>query len=308
MNNKLIGLVLTATVAIILSAALLVPIVNDAIDDTKVYYNNNFGVLAAATDEPLEYSIRYTGNTSGAISEVYIDGVKSATVYNGIRAIVISDSLVVSQQNDVNRWLVVVGNSVESAKYLASVNSPIEMTLTDDNVSISFESDGGGNVSLDVPTNWCYYRDDNSTKYRIVDYTASDNVVYINDLKQVRGASWINTTSEFFNFEGTTVNVYGDTPENPTMIYEGYTNVMNGVYSFDLGAVISGNRTDGVHFDVDNGGTPYTVYPYFLVIPNEVFGQTESDFEYSAILLAIPAIFLISIVVAIATAALRTRD
>lgn len=305
MNNKIIGVIIGASIAVMMIASIMVPIINDAVDDTKVYYNNDFGVLAAATDEPVEYSIRYTGNTSGAISETYINGVKSATVYNGVRAIVISDSLVVSQQNNVSAWLISVGNSVESMNYYAMVSSPIEMTLTADNVSLSFESEGGENTSLDVPTNWCYYRDDNSTDYRIVDYTNADKVVYVNDLKQVRGASWINTTDEFFNFEGTTVNVYGDTPENPTMIYEGYTNVMNGVYSFDLGAVISGNRTDGVHFDVDNNGTPYTVYPYFLVIPNEVYGQTETDTAYSAILFAIPAILIVALLVAILSSIIR---
>lgn len=306
MTNKLIAGVITLTIAIVVLAGVLVPVINDSVDSTKIYYNNDFGVLAAATDEPVEYSIRYTGNTSGAISETYINGVKSATVYNGVRAIVISDSLVVSQQNNVASWLISVGNSVESMNYLATTSSPIELTLTADNVSLSFESESNENISLDVPTNWCYYRDDNSSEYRIVDYTSSEKVVYVNDLKQVRGASWVVTTNEFFNFEGTTVNVYGDTPENPTMVYEGYNKVMNGVYSFDLGAVISGNRTEGVHFDVDNNGTPYTVYPYFLVIPNEVFGQTEENEQYSNILQTVPVMALIVILVA-SISLFRTR-
>lgn len=307
MDNKIVGIIVAMTVSIMLIGSVLITAIDDAADNTKVYYNNDFGVLAAATDEPIEYSIRYTGNTSGAISEVYINDVKSATVYNGVRAIVISDSLVVSQQNNVTSWLISVGNSVESVNYFAATSSPIELTLTADNVALSFESEGGENISLNVPTNWCYYRDDNSNEYRIVDYTSSDNVVYVNDLKQVRGASWISTTGEFFNFEGTAVNVYGDTPENPTMVYEGYTNVMNGVYSFDLGAVISGNRTDGVHFDVDNNGTPYTVYPYFLVIPNKVYGQTETDVAYTAMLYAIPVI-LFAALLAVALSSIIRRS
>lgn len=305
MDNKIVGIIIAMAVSTMLIGSVLITAIDDAADNTKVYYNNDFGVLAAATDEPIEYSIRYTGNTSGAISEVYINDVKSATVYNGVRAIVISDSLVVSQQNNVNEWLISVGNSVESMNYFATTNSPIEMTLTADNVSLSFESGGGENTSLDVSTNWCYYRDDNSTDYRIVDYTNADKVVYVNDLKQVRGASWISTTGEFFNFEGTAVNVYGDTPENPTMIYEGYTNVMNGVYSFDLGAVISGNRTDGVHFDVDNNGTPYTVYPYFLVIPNKVYGQTETDAAYTSMLYAIPVILFAALLAVVLSSIIR---
>ena len=305
MNMKIVSVLVGVTISIIMVGFVLTPVINDAVDDTKVYYNNDFGVLAAATDDPIEYSISYTGNTSGAISEVYINGVKSGTVYNGVRAIVISDSLVVSQQNSLNSWLISVGNSVESRTYNAMMSSPIELTITADNVSLSFKSDGSADISIEIPTNWCYYRDDNSKDYRIIDYTNSEKVIYVNDLKQVRGASWINTTGEFFNFEGTSVNVYGNTPENPTMVYEGYTNVMNGVYSFNLGAVISGNRTDGVHFDVDNNGTPYTVYPYFLVIPNMVYGQTESDISYSAILYAIPAIFISALIVAMLSSVIR---
>lgn len=305
MNMKIVSVLVGVTISIIMVGFVLTPVINDAVDNTKVYYNNDFGVLAAATDDPIEYSIRYTGNTSGAISDVYINGVKSGTVYNGIRAIVISDSLVIAQQNNLNSWMIYVGNSVESRAYSALMSSPIELTITADNVSLSFKSDGSADISIEIPTNWCYYRDDNSKDYRIIDYTNSEKVIYVNDLKQVRGASWINTTGEFFNFEGTSVNVYGNTPENPTMVYEGYTNVMNGVYSFNLGAVISGNRTDGVHFDVDNNGTPYTVYPYFLVIPNMVYGQTESDVSYSAILYAIPAIFISALIVAMLSSVIR---
>ena len=83
------------------------------------------------------------------------------------------------------------------------------------------------------------------------------------------------------------------------MVYEGYTNVMRGVYSFNLGAVISGNRTDGVHFDVDNNGTPYTVYPYFLVVPNKVYGETEQNAVINTMFEIIPIIVIAGIVITV---------
>lgn len=305
MENKLITIVIGAMVAILLTGSLLVPIINDAADDTKVYYNNEFGVLASAGDESIDYTIKYTGNTSGETTEVYINGVKSGSVYNGIRAIVISDSYVVAQSNELTGWNIYVGNSVDSNKYYALTSSDITIRITADSSTISF-TDSDGVKTLTIGTEWCYYRDDNSTDFRIVDYTGgADKTVYVNDLSQVRGASLIITTNEFFNFEGTAVNVYGETPETPTMVYEDLTDVMNGVISFNLGAVISGNRTSGVHFDVDNNGEDYTVYPYFLVIPASVYGQTGSDAAYTAILYVLPLMVIVAIIAAIAYNAVR---
>lgn len=304
MDNKIISVILTVVVSTMIIGSVLITVIDDAVDATKVYYNNDFGVLAAASDESIEYSIHYTGNTSGAITEVFIDDVKVGTVYAGVRAIVISDSYVISQVSNTTEWMIYTGNSVSNTSYSAVTSTDITINITNDRSVITY-ADSDGAKTLTIDTEWCYYRDDNSTDYRIVDYTSSEKVVYVNDLKQVRGASWINTTGEFFNFEGTAVNVYGDTPENPTMVYENYTNVMNGVYSFNLGAVISGNRTDGVHFDVDNNGTPYTVYPYFLVIPNKVYGQTETDSAYSAMLYAIPVIVIAALVVVMLSSIIR---
>lgn len=304
MENKLITIVIGAMVAILLTGSLLVPIINDAADDTKVYYNNEFGVLASAGDESIDYTIKYTGNTSGAISEVFINDVKVGTVYAGVRAIVISDSYVISQVSSTAEWRIYTGNSVSNNSYPAVTSTDITINITKDRSVITY-ADSDGPKTLTIDTEWCYYRDDNSTDFRIVDYTNADNTVYVNDLSQVRGASWINTTGEFFNFEGTAVNVYGDTPETPTMVYEDLTDVMNGVISFNLGAVISGNRTSGVHFDVDNNGEDYTVYPYFLVIPASVYGQTGSDAAYTAILYVLPLMVIVAIIAAIAYNAVR---
>lgn len=297
--NNLMMVVLGGAIAILMVGTLLIPFVADYTDSTKVYYNNDFGSLASASNETIEYRISYTGNTSGAITEVFINDVKVATGYAGMRAIVISDSYVISQVNSTTEWMIYTGNSVSNSSYTAVTSADITINITKDRSVINY-TDSEGAKTLTIDTEWCYYLDDRSDDYRIVNYTSEDKTVYVNDLSQVRGASWINTTGEFFNFEGTSVNVYGNTPESPTMIYEDLADVMNGVISFNVGAVISGSRTDGVHFDVDNNGENYTVYPYFLVIPNSVYGISEDNTTINAMFSMLPIIVLGGIISTVA--------
>lgn len=296
MNVKIVSVIIAATLTIIMVGQILMPVISDAVDDTKVYYNNNFGVLSSVADEPVNYRIEYTGNASGAISECYIENEKVATVYQGIRAIIIADSYILTQQNSLTSWILYMGNNVESGSMLPLMTSDISIVLTKEKSTFSF-TDGDGVQTVEIPTEWCYYRDDNSDEWRIVDYTSGTNKAYINDPSQVKGSFWSGVTSDFVTFDGYKAEVFGTNAQTVDVSFDGYKKEMNGVYSFDVGGISGGQRSEGITFTIMYNGTPIEINPYFFVIPNEVYGQSETDVMYSGILWAIPAMFLIFVMI-----------
>lgn len=299
MNTKLIGVIIAASIAILMSGSVLMPVINDAVDDSKVYYNNDFGVLSAVADEPVNYRIEYTGNASGFISECYVENEKVATVYQGLGAIIIADSYVLVQQTNLTTWALYMGNNVESGSMFPLMTSDISVVLTKEKSTFSF-TDGDGVQTVEIPTEWCYYRDDNSDEWRIVDYTTRTNKAYINDPSQVKGSLWSGVTSDFITFDGYKAEVFGTNAQIVDVSFDGYKKEMDGVYSFDVGGISGGQRSEGINFTIMYNGTPVELNPYYFVIPNKVYGQTETSETYTALLYAIPVILLTAIVATIA--------
>lgn len=294
MNTKLIGVIIAASVAILMSGSILMPVINDAVDDTKVYYNNNTGSYSMINDgSDIDFSIVPTGNTSGAIHNVVIEGGSNTAVYSGLRCIVMSDKFVISQLNTAVLGLAYV---IDDIQHYATFESGNTITVSLSN-NVAVVSNGTDNYT--IPFDWCFYVDSSSKSYRMMDYTSDNRVVYINDVNQVYASNWINTTGEFFAINGTNVTIYGEN-ENTTASYDGLTEVMNGVSSFTVGPISGGARTTGIHFSVLNGSADYEVYPYFILVPASVYGQTESNESYTALLYAIPVILLTAIVATIA--------
>lgn len=291
MSNKIVPMVLGATIAIILTASVLMPVINDTVDDTKVYYNNGGGSYASVVDDVVNISLDL-----GTDRVVYaVNGVNQSLNLGGI-GFVITDSFTIaggySNTIDVS-GVDKNGNLISTARY-----SSIDLTLEPGRAIIDGTLTDESTVSYEFNNEWAFYRYSEGD-YRVLANIGVDELtVYVNNINQVYGSNWINTTGEYFAFNGADVKVYdGESIINTNATVE-LSNVMNGVESF---TVTSDRTVSGAFkFTVDNNGADYDVYPYYFIIPASVYGQTESNESYTALLYAIPVILLAAIVAAIA--------
>lgn len=296
MNNRLISVILAISVGVIMVGSVLVPTIIDANDDTKVYYNNNYGAFADVSDnEEINLEITTVIGTAGS-STYYING-EELNLIQGSRVIVVSENLTIAQEHATGIGITGVDSSGNLFRYLAD---SVNVAINGESITIewvrSVDSTSG---TINVNSSWIFYRSFDGD-WRAVEYLSSSRTAYINDFSQVYSSNWIGTTKEFFTLNGTSVEVYSGTVgetatlSTTTATVEA-TEVMNGVSSF----VISSDReTSGAFkFTVDNEGEPYDVFPYYFIIPASVYGQTDTNIAIATILFAIPVIVLLSFVV-----------
>lgn len=296
-KNKTIAMVITAAVAIIMVGSLLMPIINDAIDDSKVYYNNEYGPYAQVVDgESVTINISTTIGTAGTTT--YTVNGESVIVPQGPRAILIAENLTVFQ-NYSNGIAI---NGVDSNGDLISSNanwSNASITIDGNTISYTATLDDA-TISKVVVNEWAFYRS-NEGDYRIIDFVGSSVTVYVNDLTQVYGSNRIGTTGEFFRFNGTDVKISKSvdgvtTTRNATATVQ-TTDVMDDVISFKVDP--SRETSSSFKFITDNNGEDYDVYPYYMIVPASVYGQTETNAAYAGVLAVLPILVICGIMVAV---------
>lgn len=294
MDNKLIPVILATFVGVLLIGSVLMPVIIDADDDTKVYYNNNFGPYAQVSDnDTISIDITTTIGTAG--STVYTVNGENVSLPQGARAILLADDLTIYQ----NYTDGIVCFGVDSDGNLSNFGAypSVDVDIVGNSITVIVTDSSDNSTTYVFDCDWIFYRS-NVGDYRLVDYISSRQTVYVNDLKQVYGSNRIGTTGEFFSFNGTDVKIAklsgGTTTIRETTATVTTTDVMRDVISFEVDP--SRDTTSSFKFITDNNGEDYEVYPYYFVIPASVYGQTESNEAYSAILFAIPVVLIMALV------------
>lgn len=289
MDNKLIPVILATFVGVLLIGSVLMPVIIDADDDTKVYYNNNFGPFAdVKKDDTVSITMgAVVGDSSGG--SMTVNG-ETVIVQQGGRALLLSDNLYIA--HNFSNGIAFTG--ISNSGFVNLGFTELTLNILNGEISATGTTIGGETVSHSFDYDWCYYRA-NSGDYRMVDFLSTDRIVYFNDVDQIKSAGYINTTGEFFFLSGFDVTVVDSDLRSESITATATINkVMDNVSSI----VVSSDRTNSsaFKFSVDNDGTPYDVYPYYFVIPASVYGQTESNEAYSAILFAIPVVLIMALV------------
>lgn len=286
MNNKIIGVIIGASIAAMMIATIMVPIINDAVDDTKVYYNNEYGPFAdVPNDETVTIVISTTIGTAGTTT-LTVNG-ENVLVPQGPRAMLLADTFVM-YQNYSNG---IAFNGIDDDSLIRGTDySDITITL-DGGIADIVASVEDTTREFSLPYEWAYYRS-NVGEYRLIDSIASDVTVYINSTDQVKGCHYSTPINSFYSFVSTDVTVYSPAVSNAVANVE-LTDVMNDVKSF----VISPDRGNAgaFKFSYEYNGENVEVVPFYFVVPYKVYGQTEANIQASHILLAIPPIVLVAL-------------
>ena len=289
MENKLITMILGATVAIIVVASLLVPIITDASKDQHEYYNNSAGQYSKVINEPV--SIEYAYDSDSNQISYTVNGVDQSIRqnYNDLIFATSHATLKVTYTSSNSAYVLWLDETQGSRRIdnPKSVSAEIDV----DSVSATIVKSDGSTESFTIGINWGFYAVTNGD-YRAV-WTPYD--VYINDINQVYSVNWLNTTGQFFSIHGESV-VYGG--GDATISYN--LTPVSGV--IDVSKFANGDFT----ITVDNGGTPYTGTPFNVIVPAEIVGdKTNASNMIDGLLWTIPSMMIIAILLTLAIAIRR---
>lgn len=284
-SNKLVPVFIALAISTILIGSVLVPVIDDAINDEfKTVVNNEFTYYRSMAD----------GDTiivSDATATTFTVNGESASVPTGTASQVItSDSLVFSMNREKSTHTVYVLIDGVPYQYVATM---VNLTVSKDKI-IGTVTTADNTVSINVPITWAFTYSTGASDW--VQYNAYGNrSIAINDIDQLYGANWISTTSGFFAFHGDNLKVNGIV--NDTIVFNpekqsGYADYYILTYTSD---------GDNTSFVVDNSGEDYTVHPYYLITPKSIMVTEEKDAGTVAILAAIPIIVILSLLVTAAS-------
>lgn len=281
MDNKLIPVILGVTVGVIMVASLMVPVVLDAVDDSRVYFNNNYTSMAKAVD--------------GDSTTISFDG-ENYSVNDEI--IPISDYVYVSISD---RFVILITEGLANINYYSDsfvkANSVSDFVLSIDNkvVTLSYTlGETETTVSFDI--GWAYYVDSDGA-YRLFKVDQyNTRTIYVNSIDDLVAVNY--GIAGVYSFKNDTVEfngtISGDYHADLTPI-----NDVNDVYQME----ISQDPAASDFYFID-GDEDLTVQAF--IVPFEVHGYKDGFKGIDSILLAIPLIVILAFVAAFASL-LRSR-
>lgn len=279
-NNIIVGMVGIMICAIMIGGAFL-PAVACAVEDQQVKVNNDFTYYRSMAD----------GDTiivSDATASTFTVNGQSTSVPTGMASQVItSDSLVFSMTRDKATHDVFVLINGTPHKYVATM---VNLTVSKDKI-IGTVTTADNTVSINVPITWAFTFSIGESEW--VQYNAyGTRSIKINNLDQLYGANWINTTNGFFAFNGKNLKVNGVV--NDTIVFNpekqsGYSDYYILTYT-DTG--------DNTSFVVDNGGEDYTVHPFYMITPKSIMVTSTENAPIKAMFEVLPIVAIAGLVMA----------
>lgn len=268
MENKIVPGVLTATVAIILLAVLLVPVIDDVVDSESDKYNNGGGVVSKIVgDAPHHITV------SGADRTVMVDDV-DLTPASSAGLLYTDKCLIIWFPTNMELYGEGITNFI-------SINVDMDVTIENNTVVVKY-----GSTTYTFDYSWAYLIDPNGD-YGMFRYYNSSKTFYINNIDQIKGANYLATTASWYSYEGADVTYLGD------VVKADY--VLNAVDGYENLYTLKAGSYGDYSFQIDNAGTPYEVHPWVIVAPLSVTGYSLVGQSLIPILSVIPILIIVSL-------------
>lgn len=281
--NKIIGVFIGLAVGVIMVASLLMPVINDAVDATKVVYNNEEGQYSSIIGEDMTIEVIESYNLS-------VNGVPVELINGEIPAIVTDSFMVKIDTLNSGNYIAYYSETTGSVRTNNFVS--LTITISDNNANIVV----GNDEPVSIPISWGYIAS-TTGDYRAIWIPFE---VKINNISQFCGANWIGTTGKFASYHGDKV-LYDGNEITANYNLTPY-NQAEGIYSLKQGE--TGNDYS---FEIDNNGTPYTVTPFLCIVPAEITGTVSGGTASNGLLMAIPLLVIVALIVS-AVSIIRFRD
>lgn len=288
MSNKIIYSVIIITICIILTGSLMLPIINDAVDDNyKVRVNNSSSYYRSAIDND---TLEINGSQDGII----IDG-ESYTMAGTLTQILITSDFVI-YANQAGRIVISYYDGTEGNEF-DNVSS-FDVTLINKVINASFtDADAINHEISNLYVDWAFvYSDDTQSDWVFV--VASNNpTINVNDLDQIYTVGYNATSGMFFSINGKNV-LFNDVPVGSIKYNE---RSINGYTDYVSLTISSTNPMVSLTTD-DN---PIEFRPYYFVVPSEILVTPSDNISVINLFYAVPVIFLAALVALAAGLVLR---
>lgn len=305
MNTRLIEISIAAIIGVILISGMVAPVISDYVGERTYEYTNTGVNVVRASDvdltDTVTFQVTYDDESGGNQSGMYTSVNGSTPVRaNQYACFVASDAFNLRSYGDTAGFFY-MGGAVGNIYPLADDNNiVIKGTIENGYVTLTYHGYGGTTVNLDpLPISWFTYQ--NPDGDMVIGLAESNGkILYYKTADNVRGANWINTTSEWYSFKGTNVKVGS---EEITANLE--TESLPGdAYSFSY---TNSSETSDYTFVVDNSGEDYTVAPYVYVTAYSFETVADSEIPAISLLLVIPLLLVLAIIIGISAQIFRKR-
>lgn len=296
MDNKLIPMILGATIAIIVVASVLMPIIADVNDSERTVVNNpvsnsNYSVIKMPSDDET-HTITWVPRSI----DMYVDGtVVTVGAYNSY--MVISNVISVN----ISRTGAIGYNTVETPGGVFDESVTL-VTVTIEGSTISLTTEGTSPINVvKTGVEW-YALPDSDGVYKLTQQPAStsDRVYYLNSIDQIYGAMTVSTNSlGWVAFAGNMAYLPDGTKETMIWDYEKDDRYVD---------LYVGSAYNGYYLNPDylTNVDSSVIAPYFMLIPTEVSAHTEQQSSVLSLINAIPLLIFAAIIVVVA-ASIRSR-
>lgn len=276
MNNKIMTVIVSIALGTIVLGGVLMPVINDALDDSREIYNNSLVNLSSVIGEDLEVDVvdRAITIDDASVSLPSTAGILMCTdKFN----VIFTDSQVQ-----------LFASGIEGVKAITSFNCVIDNQVA----TIAYvHNDVPG--SIEYVLDWGFIFDPDGD-YGMVRYYNTNSTVKINNIDDLYGSNILSATNGWFSFHGKNVVADGQSlvAEYTLTPIDGY----EGIYNINIG-----NLGTGYSFDfTDPNGTLHEIHPWVYVIPNEVIGYKDG-FSGMSLLLVIPVFVILALLIAAVT-------
>ena len=272
--SKLVGII----VAVLLTATIMVPIVDDAIKNNQTEYKNfPTGQSAYFMDEGDTLTIEFDGTT-----QPLLNGSLSNTKDIAFFA---ADNMFIQYFSGPKQCRVAYWDGANSA--VVNGVTAIDLTITNNTLNGTITKNGTDTTFTDMDLgNWTSYASNEGNYIMIT--PATTQTFYINDIEQMYGTGDASLTTVYTSFEGDTATKNGIATDPTYTITEvsGYA---------DLYTLSTGDYT------ID-GSTPF-----IWLAPKVVYGTEEEDTTLNTLVATIPLFAIIGIIIG-AIGLIVTRD
>lgn len=295
-------LIITLVVGVILTGALLGPVIGEATATEKTFTNPgvfNYGSFS----EDGAYTMEYTkGDSSFTINT---EETELALNVNSSVSVVASDNVLVRYGHDNSGYFCqIVGMREVGTEYYTTPDS-FTVTLDDNLINIAFTTEGSTNtLKFEYTDMYALVPSESEAVLKVATdavYIKGDSPLYASGLTNI--ASWHN----IIHFEGNYTD--GITITCPNLDNVTFDNITWNIEAVD--GYIDLYKLTSVEFDAHyDGNTVHATYSYFAV-PSEVTAELSNHLTPGQISLmsAIPVMVIMALLmVAIGAIALRRND
>lgn len=279
MENKIIGIAISAAVVIILLGAFLVPVISDAVDENTLTKTNDGIPVSPVTEWSAEF-LMSDGVATASVNGESVTVTQTAPMYVSDNACIIFNSaaLILYYYDSANG----VGKNI-------SAPSSINVTVADG--STTFVVQKSGETTITFTDAWAYMYDPNGamvSKY----IPNSDTAIFFNDLGELRGSfqTVVGSPTEYYSFVGDQVTINGEDSVTATVTQVDTSSKEVKSCVFNRNA-----STSGYTFEWNST----TEYPLVVIAPHVVTGALDDGIGNGAmaLLLAIPVLIIVGLVV-----------